>query len=365
MLLAALRLWRNYVEIPASTCYLIHAMAKLFKQKGSRNWWISYHASGRRFRKTTGTADKKLAEKALVQIQAQIDASRHGLDAPPLGIKEFIELYRAKLVSADCSPSVIKQDTRRLTRFFEIVQRPPARVVSRNILDWESKRRQEVSPHTVKRDWDTLAAAFTYALNLGFLPESPFTGLNKPRIKRQKHIRSLSDTEVERLLACASNYRNGLLLAPIGVAVFAGLRQGEIRHLDWSDIDFQQRTLSVTIKPEWRPKDYEERVIPLHSRLAGTLLPLAGSGPCFSGGPDRRRGKTFFTVNLRHLRKIAELDCDWNVLRHTFASGLVRRGVSIFKVSKLLGHSSVRTTEKHYAHLAPNTLLDDIEKLGW
>lgn len=42
---------------------------------------------------------------------------------------------------------------------------------------------------------------------------------------------------------------------------------------------------------------------------------------------------------------------NWNVLRHTFASQLVSQGVSIFKVSKWLGHSSVVTTEQNYAFL--------------
>jgi site-specific recombinase XerD len=48
----------------------------------------------------------------------------------------------------------------------------------------------------------------------------------------------------------------------------------------------------------------------------------------------------------------------------TFASWLTMRGVSLHKIAKFLGHSSVTTTEKHYAALQPETLHEDIEKLG-
>ncbi|MCI0559860.1 MAG: site-specific integrase, partial [Nitrososphaera sp.] len=47
-----------------------------------------------------------------------------------------------------------------------------------------------------------------------------------------------------------------------------------------------------------------------------------------------------------------------HTFRHTFASRLVQAGVSLAKVSKLLGHSSVTTTEI-YAHLAPNEVSEE------
>lgn len=51
-------------------------------------------------------------------------------------------------------------------------------------------------------------------------------------------------------------------------------------------------------------------------------------------------------------------------LRHTFASSLVREGVSLYKVSKLLRHSSIQMTER-YAHLAPDDLHDAVANLGF
>ncbi|MBN4071837.1 tyrosine-type recombinase/integrase [bacterium AH-315-F18] len=70
---------------------------------------------------------------------------------------------------------------------------------------------------------------------------------------------------------------------------------------------------------------------------------------------------------LRELRRIGGrvgVNCHWYVLRHTFASQLVMQGVSIFKVSKFLGHAGVTTTERHYAHLTPELLHGDINLLG-
>lgn len=51
----------------------------------------------------------------------------------------------------------------------------------------------------------------------------------------------------------------------------------------------------------------------------------------------------------------------WHNLRSSFASWLVAEGVSLYAVSKLLGHSSVTLTQRHYAHLAPETLHETME----
>jgi site-specific recombinase XerD len=54
----------------------------------------------------------------------------------------------------------------------------------------------------------------------------------------------------------------------------------------------------------------------------------------------------------------------WHSLRSSFASWLVIDGVSIYAVSKLLGHSSVAITQKHYAHLATENLHNDVNKIS-
>ena len=55
-------------------------------------------------------------------------------------------------------------------------------------------------------------------------------------------------------------------------------------------------------------------------------------------------------------------DFRFHDLRHTFATRLVQKGVDLYKVSKLLGHSDVSTTQR-YAHHYPESLRDGVEIL--
>ena len=53
----------------------------------------------------------------------------------------------------------------------------------------------------------------------------------------------------------------------------------------------------------------------------------------------------------KEIRRLGIKDARFHDLRRTFGLNLIKQGMSIYKVSKLLGHSSVRTTEQHYAPL--------------
>ncbi len=70
----------------------------------------------------------------------------------------------------------------------------------------------------------------------------------------------------------------------------------------------------------------------------------------------------------RRLKRILEItqipDATTHTLRHTYASHLVQRGISLYVISRLLGHSSIKTTEI-YSHLSPENFHDAVKLLPW
>jgi len=74
------------------------------------------------------------------------------------------------------------------------------------------------------------------------------------------------------------------------------------------------------------------------------------------------QGRPFTATRMRsELRRICKRAglrrIGWHVLRHSFASHLVMRGVALAVVQKLMGHSSIVVTQR-YAHLAPQVVRD-------
>ena len=62
----------------------------------------------------------------------------------------------------------------------------------------------------------------------------------------------------------------------------------------------------------------------------------------------------------KEVRRLGIKNARFHDLRRTFGLNLIKQGISIYKVSKLLGHSSVKTTEQHYAPLVATDIDDFI-----
>jgi site-specific recombinase XerD len=68
---------------------------------------------------------------------------------------------------------------------------------------------------------------------------------------------------------------------------------------------------------------------------------------------------------VKRLRRRTGIDFDPHWYRHTYATGLLRKGTPVEVVSKLLGHASVTTTLEVYGHLGVQDAREVLEKAGW
>jgi len=181
-----------------------------------------------------------------------------------------------------------------------------------------------------------------------------------PRIKRLRVTPNkfdyLTEDEADKILAQAE----GQIREMIFFCLKTGVRFGELIALDWNDIDFQEKQItirrSIVRGIMGSTKSNKIRYVPLISSVSDMLIKRAkGHGFVFT------RHKTHFTQHysckkLYQAAKRAGLrKIGWHKLRHTFASHLAQNGVAIQAIKELLGHSDITTTMR-YAHLSPSAL---------
>lgn len=151
-----------------------------------------------------------------------------------------------------------------------------------------------------------------------------------------------------------------------------GLRQGEIIGLRWVDVDFARKTLRVAgqIQHGERTKaktKHSHRTMSLSPDLVAVLRAhrqnqteernvsaegwnAAGLVFCSENGTPLNPGN--LTRQLDTLLRRAELpDIRFHDLRHTYAALSIAAGVDIYRLSRLMGHSSITVTADRYGHL--------------
>ena len=201
-------------------------------------------------------------------------------------------------------------------------------------------------------EWEVLLRAPRFKLLATLEPEFDF----------------LDFEDAAALLEAAEPAWHGIIL----LGLRTGLRLGELRALRWQDVSLPSRKLVVR-RAAWNgtigsPKGGRPREVPLSEEVLAMLRELprpASTSELVFGHPSGRmynrnemKWPLWRACKAAGIRKIG-----WHVLRHTFASQLVMRGVPLKAVQELLGHRDIRTTMR-YAHLSPQSRRDAVERLS-
>jgi integrase len=212
---------------------------------------------------------------------------------------------------------------------------------------------------------NALRALYGWAAPRGLAHVNPTTGLRLPNGGKARD-RIASPAEAAKLIAALRPQDQ----AALGLAVYGGLRLGEILGLAWADVDLDNRTLRV--RRAWDPvaRVYVEpkskagaRTVPIAAPLMVLLADhrvLANhpeDGLLFPGADGARPvHPTSLRESVAKAWMAAKLDpLGFHEGRHTAASVFIAAGLNAKTISTILGHSSITLTFDRYGHLMPGS----------
>jgi integrase len=223
---------------------------------------------------------------------------------------------------------------------------------------------KKLSKKSVNNTLATLGKLLRYA-------EENETIVKAPKVRLLKAPKAdfdfLDFEEAERLLAAAKKEPEWYAL--VVTALRTGLRFGELIELRWGDVDLVTGRLMVKRNCVYgevgTPKSGHSRELPLSPQTVAVLTGVRHlkGDLVFSDNAGKRLVHHRMVDVLRRLCKRAGLrPVGWHMLRHTFASHLVMRGVSLKAVQEMLGHATMEMTMR-YSHLSPVVKRDAVNLL--
>jgi site-specific recombinase XerD len=240
--------------------------------------------------------------------------------------------------------------------------RPAQEITKQEIVRW-------LTDEAGARGWKASSrnrwqAAFSLLFRVGIdnekITNNPAAVIRRKTENNDK-VRFLSADEEARLRQAITypTHLDSLL-----ISIHTGMRQSEQYTLHWRQVDLERRMLHLP-----KTKNDQPRHIPLNAIAVAAFERLRDRGdgkasyPVFPNGREAAKAvqgaRGWF---MDAVERDGITDYTWHCNRHTFASRLVRAGVSLHTVGELLGHKTAQMT-KRYAHLAPQHLRAAVDKL--
>jgi integrase len=368
------------------------------KVKGSGEWWIFINHRGKRKAKKIG--NEKTAFEVARKIEAKLTLGDMGLlekeKAKSPAFKEYADRWISITVPATCKPSTVASYRDILRVHVEPVfgKRPIDEIDRGSIKEFLMKKKSETrtflvkgkkrrvqgySSSTLQHIRNTISGILNLAMDDCVLTVNPAHRLGK--IMQKKDLRldaePLTREEISVLLETfrehyPAHYPFALTLAR------TGMRLGEVLALQWGDIDFNGRFITVRRglsrgKIE-TPKNGKTRRVDMSRQLTATLLELRRQRHKERRVEDLRQDHgedselIFMTASQkplvashwrsrvfnRALAKAGLRKVRIHDLRHSYASILIQSGESLAYIRDQLGHHSIKVTVDIYGHLAPD-----------
>ena len=332
-------------------------MMYLGKNKKSGTYYIYYRQpNGKKTRKSTGTRLKSEALKFLSEFEKKL---KRATDEPSFTMNELKFKYLG-MIEVTHTRQSWRHSRHSLEKFIEVVGGEfQVRDVNKSIAESFILNTFQRSKWSASLQLRHLKAIFNRAIDWGYIDTNPFKGIklkipvNNPVFINKKELELIVGKESNHTLA--SLYR---------FAFYSGMRLSEIVNLEWNDINMKAKLIQAKNKTGFTTKSKRERVIPISKQLKKILKSVKSNGSYVFSKNGERFNPTYASRAFKKCVRALDLDdkIHFHTLRHSFASNLAQRGINLYLIQKLLGHSNITTTQI-YSHLRTEDLVKAINEL--
>lgn len=228
----------------------------------------------------------------------------------------------------------------------------------------ELKDRQSWKTNSVNLVISTLNGFFKYAMKKQLVTSNVMDDIEQFRkVKVERDF--LTEDEMSKLIEAIEQPLIKLLVKTLG---YTGLRISEALNLTLNDVDFEKKIIHVI-----NGKGGKNRNVPMPESLANELMiykdtkrPNVNTSYFFALKKTGKVSQQYVNRELKIATEKAGIskNVSAHILRHSYASALVKKGVSLPIIAKLLGHSDFRTVTSIYVHLADDELTSAVNQLN-
>jgi integrase len=347
-------------------------------------WWIRYNVDGRKVRQSLGTDSLKEAKRLKNEVLGARDAARSpraklGLAVEPIDVPEprpvptIAQVAKVWMESREGDPDLTEVSRKKTATALErhILPEFGPRIMStiarEDVEAFIGKLRKKpgqkkdtkMSPDRVAYIFGQLRTLVRFSLRRRLYEGHDFTDLDKPPRKGPGRDVVLTADEARSLLA---ELPHGRWRTMATVALYAGLRWGEVNGLKWEDVDLESSPATMTVRRSYREGTLKtsasHETLPLHAELAADLRSWkkqATTAWLFPGKGKKtartRAHETDYEVIVEAAKR-AKIDkhITPHVFRHSMGTLLYESTQDPKAVQRLMRHGSFATTMKSYVH---------------
>jgi integrase/recombinase XerD len=224
-----------------------------------------------------------------------------------------------------------------------------------------------IAASTQSKEIRMMRTFFGWCADREWIGKNPAKKVRLPLIEDLATLPFDNDEVTRLIVACDSLYSDNPAETPyvrqraralVYALLYSGLRISDVAKMERAKLDPDNRYLTLRIMKTKTPLR-----VRLHPDAVATLNSLPATNPQYffwTGNGALRTLCKNLDRTIRRIGKIAKVSARAHRFRDTFAVELLTQGADIRTVQLLLGHKSVKTTEKHYAHFvaAHQALLD-------